>query len=312
MHAPTSRSTNRRRWARFLGAGATALLATTAATSVAGAAAPTTPPGAASGSVAALNTSSMEVQNPESGQTTVSWTSTTQFSKTVTEAVSSLSAGDCVTVTGTASKTSKTSITARTITVSTPSSAGTCAAAPGSRSTTGGTGGGFGFRTGGGAPGGPGGAFRVPSGTRPSFPGGGSSNFRKELGSIAIASGKVTGVNGSTLTVSGYDLSGGTFKRPTKSSSKSTSKPTAPKLKTETLKITTSGSTTVSSTQSAASTDLAVGDCVSAFGPAASNGSVSATTVRISPSTDGSCTGGAGGFAGGFAGGGGFGGGGGA
>ena len=57
--------------------------------------------GGASGSVAALNASSMEVQNASTGQTTVSWTSTTQFSKTVTEAVSSLAAGDCVTVTGT-------------------------------------------------------------------------------------------------------------------------------------------------------------------------------------------------------------------
>ena len=45
-------------------------------------------PVGASGSVAALGASSMEVQNASSGQTTVSWTSTTQFSKTVSEAVS--------------------------------------------------------------------------------------------------------------------------------------------------------------------------------------------------------------------------------
>ena len=46
------------------------------------------------------------------------------------------------------------------------------------------------------------------------------------------------------------------------------------------------------------STDLAVGDCVSAFGPAASNGAVTATTVRITSTGGGSCTGGLGGFCG--------------
>ena len=35
--------------------------------------------------------------------------------------------------------------------------------------------------------------------------GSGSSNFRKELASLAIGSGKVKSVKGSTLTVSGYD-----------------------------------------------------------------------------------------------------------
>ena len=77
--------------------------------------------------------------------------------------------------------------------------------------------------------------------------------------------------------------------------------------------MTTSGSTTVTATQAAAATDLAVGDCVSAFGPAASNGAVSASTVRITSTGGTSCTGGFGGFGGGgFGGGGGGGGGGGA
>ena len=66
----------------------------------------------------------------------------------------------------------------------------------------------------------------------------------------------------------------------------------------------------MSATQSAASSALAVGDCVSAFGPAASNGAVTAITVRITSTGGSSCTGGA--FGGGFGGrgfGGGFGGG---
>ena len=82
MQTPTSRRTNGRRWARCLGIGAMA--AATAATAVAiaapaSAAAPTNAPIGAVGSVAALNASSMEVQSQSSGQTTVTWTGTTQF-----------------------------------------------------------------------------------------------------------------------------------------------------------------------------------------------------------------------------------------
>ncbi len=150
---------------------------------------------------------------------------------------------------------------------------------------------GFAFRGGGGE-----------GGTRPSFPSGsGANNFRRALANLDIASGKVTAVTGSTLTVSGISLSGGSFRRPGQPSSTSkTKKPTTPK--TQSLTVTTSGSTTVSATQSAAATDLAVGDCVSAFGPSATNGSVTATTVRITSTGGSSCTsgfagpGGGGGF----------------
>ena len=109
MQTLTSRTTSRRRWARFLGTGATALVAATTIGTVAGAATTSTnAPGFATGSVAALQASSMEVQNPSTGQTTVSWTTSTQFSKTVSQTIGSLAAGECVTVTGTPSKSSKT------------------------------------------------------------------------------------------------------------------------------------------------------------------------------------------------------------
>ena len=293
MQTLTSRSTGRRRWAQFLVTGATALVTATTIGSVAGAATTSTnAPGIASGSVAALQASSMEVQSPSTGQTTVNWTTSTQFSKTVSESVSSLAAGDCVTVTGTPSKSSKTTIAARSITLLSASSTGSCSV--GARSSGTSTGGAFGR---------PGGfSFRragsgSTSGTRPSFPAGSARRFAG-LATIAIASGKVTGVSGSTVSVSGVDITPGSF-RPKASSSKSsksskTSKPAAPK--TENLKITTSGSTTLSSTQSAAATDLVVGDCVTAFGPAATNGAVTASTVRITSTTGGaSCTGGFGG-----------------
>ena len=210
MQTLTSRSTSRRRWARFLGTGVTALVAATAIGSVAGAAT-TSPsaPGVANGSVAALQASSMEVQNPATGQTTVSWTTSTQFSKTVTQPVSSLAAGECVTVTGTPSKSTKTTIAARSITVRNPSSTGSCSVGPESRTSAGGAfpGPGFNFRRAG---------TGSPGGTRPSFPAGSGRRFQGSfagpLASIAIASGKVTGVSGSTVSVSGFDLSPGSFR----------------------------------------------------------------------------------------------------
>jgi hypothetical protein len=117
---------------------------------------------------------------------------------------------------------------------------------------------------------------------------------------LDIASGKVTAVNGSTLTISGISISPGSVRAPSKSNSKNT-RPAKPK--TETLKVTTSSSTPVNTTQSVTSGALAVGDCVSAFGPAATNGSVTADTVRISSTGGGSCSGGFPGGGGGFFGG---------
>jgi Domain of unknown function (DUF5666) len=307
MQIPTSRRTGQRRWARLLGAGGTTVAAVAtvvAAAGAAGAAAPTTSNLGASGSVAALSTSSMEVQSASSGQTTVSWTPTTQFSKSVTESVSSVSAGDCVSVTGTASKKSKTTIAARSISVTSATSSGSCNTF--GRAATSGSGrtfpGGGAFRV----PGGGGSAEGGTSGSRPSFPGGGSgaNNFRKQFANLDIASGKVTAVKGSTITLSGINVNAGSgfIHRTTKSSSKP-KKPTLPK--TEKLTITTSSSTPVSATQSTTSGALAVGDCVTAFGPAASNGAVTANTVRITSTGGASCTGGFPGGGGAFFGGGG-------
>jgi hypothetical protein len=311
----TRRNTRRVGFTRTPGIGATVVVTTIAlavavalaVAATADAATPTNPPVGASGSVAALNGSSMEVQNQSSGQTTVSWTALTQFSKTVTESVSSIGVGDCVTATGTAAKNSKSTIAARSITVTTPNGSGSCT---GTRTgANGGTpGGGFRQGTGGG------GFFQRNGGggSRPSVPGGGAGgNFRTALRSLAIASGKVTAVHGTTLTVSGFDLSPGSFPRANRSNSSKSSKNTRPtQPQTETLKVTTSSSTPVRTTQTAAASDLAVGDCVSAFGPAASNGAVTATTVRITSTGGGSCTGGFPGGGGAFFGGGGGGGGG--
>jgi hypothetical protein len=111
----------------------------------------------------------------------------------------------------------------------------------------------------------------------------------------------VTAVSGSTVSLSG--ILAGQFARPSSSSkpTKSTTKPTAPKK--QNLSVTVSSSTTLSQTQATTASSLAVGDCVSAFGQTASNGAVSATTVRITSSGGKTCTTGFGGFGGGFGGG---------
>lgn len=248
-------------------------------------------PGVASGSVASISGTTMEVQSASAGQTTVAWTSSTTFSETVTETESAIAVGDCLTVTGTPAKKSKTEVTARSITLSQPSSSGKCAAG------LAGIGGAGSFA---GRPPGAGGA---PSGGG-GFPGGGSGppsgaggSGAKGPGSfagadLAIASGKVTAVTGASVSVSGTLLSG--FSRPTKS----TKKVSTPK--TQKLKIALATSTTLSETQSTAASALAVGDCVSAFGVSGSTGDVTATTVSITSTGGKTCSAGfgAGGFGG--------------
>jgi hypothetical protein len=325
MTRPTQRHRRaRRKWS--LGAGTTVVTLCAALAMAPLADAASAPRfSSASGTVASLGTSSMEVQNPTSGQTTVNWTGTTTFSKTVSETTSAISNGDCLMVTGTSSRKSKTTIAARSITITSAPASGSCSSATGQRFAGGsgfpGGGGTSGSHFGGGGSGGSssssGGESFASGGTggRPSSSGRGFPG----LANLAIATGKVTGVSKGTVTLSGILVSGlfSAAKSSSKSSSKSSksSKPKKPTLpKTEKLKITTAKSTTLTETQKAAATALAVGVCVSAVGPASTTGAVTASTVRITPATNGSCTGGfgGGGFGGGgfggFGGGGGFGG----
>jgi hypothetical protein len=277
--------------------------------SAGGAGAATTPPpgGSASGSVASISGTSMEVQNT-TGQTTVNWTGTTTFSQTVTEAVSSLAVGDCLTVTGTPAKKSKTTITARSITVSPPPASGKCGVGGGAAGRFGGGAGGFVGRPAGGGGFGGGGGGGFAGGAGGAGAGGAGGGFRRFAGTsnLAIGSGKVTAISGSSITMSGYLLSSLFGKRPAKSTSKtSKSKPKITLPKTEKLKITTSKSTTVSSTQSATSSALAVKDCVTAFGPTTTTGAITAATVRITSTGATTCSAFGGFGGGGFGGGGG-------
>jgi hypothetical protein len=219
----------------------------------------TTPPGSGSGpsatgagafpgavgSVASLSSSSMEVQNQQTGQVTVSWTPSTSFTESTTAAASSVAVGDCVVVTGSSSNGS---LTARTVGVSQPSASGTCTT---TRPTAGG-----------GRPG---------SGTAPSGAAGGGSGTP-----ISFTSGKVTAVSAGSLAVYGTSAVGGPGSSTTAPSSNIT--------------IDLSSSTTYPKTAPAASTNLAVGDCVTAAGPSTSTGAVTASSVRITSTGGQTCS----------------------
>ncbi len=259
---------------------------------------PTTP--AASGTVAALTGTSMEVQNPSTGQVTVSWTPTTSFTEILISSASDVAAGDCVTVTGTPAFGAGISgpLSAMSVSVTPPPSSGSCTSA-------GGFGGAFisgrgGFRSGTG-----GGAARANGGTSPNggtFPSGGAGP--SVIRNFSFASGKVTAVSAGGFTVEGI-LRSGAFRRaaPSGSGSKSTTTTTTTPKATS-IDVTTSSTTTYSEITNAAASNLAVGKCVTARGPADQTGAITATAIDIrSPGPNG-CTAGFRGFGGGGAGGG--------
>ena len=296
-----------RRLAPRIPAVATALVALPLALSLAtitaaGAASSTSKSGAgsfpgASGSVAAITGSSMEVQSEQSGQVTVNWSTSTTFSETVAVAASSVAAGDCVTVTGTVAKKTK-KLTAKTVTISQPT-AGSCST--GGFGGAGGAGGGGG-RFGGGTPpsggtrpsGAAGGSGEAPAGG----PGGGGAG-RPTTSNTGFASGTVKTVTSSTLTITGISSAAFSGTAPKKGAKSSASTKKAATPKTTTVKIALASSTTYTEGQSAASSALAVGDCVTATGSDDSTGAVSATSVHITSTGGKTCTTGFGGFGGG-------------
>lgn len=233
-----------------------------------------------SGEVAALAASSMEVQNESSGQTTVSWTASTKFSRSETVAATSISKNTCVTAIESSSSGSD---VATSITVTSPASDGSC--------TTAGRAGGFPGGGGGGFPGGgsrpsfPSGSF--PSGSFPSgsFPSGSGRNF-----DFTIARGKVISASNDSLTIDGTKSSGFNPRSTTSTTQAAT-----------TITIPLDSKTTISATVSTTSASLAVGDCVLATGNTGSTGAVTAKTVRITSTGATSSSGCSAGFGGGFA-----------
>jgi len=218
-----------------------------------------------SGTIAAITGTSLEVQSPTTGQTTVSYTSATTFRQITPTTVSAVTVGSCISAFGTPTSGSASTasrfggpVTATTVSVSQPV-AGTCS-------------GGFG-RSGGGTP--PGGT--PGTGSRPAGSGGfGGGRFAG--GSFAAASGSVTAVNGSTVSVS-----------ETNPTTKATSS----------VVVTLTATTAFTTTGTASPTDLVVGKCARAVGPADGTGAVTATSLTISTPGANGCTSGFGGFRGG-------------
>jgi hypothetical protein len=234
------------------------------------------------GSVAAITGSSIEVQNSFTGQVTVSWTTSTTFTQTATVPASSVTVGDCVTVSGSASKKTK-EVTAKTVSVTQPTTGKCTGGFGGSAGNRSGASGAGGF-AGGGPPGG--GSFRTGSGGPPGggkFPGGSAARRFAGAANVGFASGKVTAVTATSMEVSGFSSASIT-------SSKKPAKGKRPSLKATTVKVALTSSTAYSQRQPAASANLAVGDCVMASGPSNSTGAVAASTILITSTGGKSCT----------------------
>jgi hypothetical protein len=229
-----------------------------------------------SGTIAAINGTALEVQNPRTGQTTVTYTTTTTFQQTVAASQADVTAGACISAIGKPTSASSSTqrfgvpVTATTVIVSQPTS-GSCSAGAG------------GFRGGGGAAGAgppagaPGGTPGGPSGEQP----GGSGRFPgRAAGQFAAASGLVAAVNGSQATVNEM--------------SRATNQSTS-------VVVTLTSSTTYTQRTAAAPSDLAVGKCAQAVGTADTTGAVTARSITVSTPGANGCSGrfGAGGFGGG-------------
>jgi hypothetical protein len=196
------------------------------------------------GTAAAVSGSSIEVQNPTTGQVTVTFTATTPITETVAVTSKDVAVGSCVTVTGQPAATGTTgaatrSVTATTVTVSAPVN-GSCGGA-----------GGFG-------------GLRGTASPRPSFsPRPRPSGSRGAFGGGAFggANGKVTSLSASGFVVQGRNPAAGA----------GTSITVTTTTATKYLKVVTVGASA-----------LKVGECITAAGPANSIGAVAARSIRIS------------------------------
>jgi hypothetical protein len=292
--APTSRaSAARRRWAPALaglgvvvlavtacgGGGTTASVAGTAAASPAAQSRSSAPAGTQAafpgvvGTAAAVSGSSLEVQNPTSGQVTVTFTATTPITETVAVTSKDVTVGSCVTVVGTppaggaatagraaAGGAAARSVTATSVTISAPVK-GNCTGAG-----AGGFGGfgGFGRGEGGSTP-------------RPSF----SPRPRPTGSRGALGGGAFGGADGKVLSVS---ASGFVVQARNGTAGSDTS-----------ITVITTAASKYLKTVTAGPSALKIGQCITAVGSANSIGAVAARTIRVSQPGPNGCVSGFGG-----------------
>jgi hypothetical protein len=212
--------------------------------------APANPPGAF-GTVAAVSGSTLEVQNPTTGQVTVNITPTTTFTQTVPGAASDLAAGVCAAANAGQGATAAPGqpFTARTVAISQPGANG---CTPGA----GGFGGFGGPRAGNGG-----------GGSTTTAPANGRNPNGNGARRLNGAFGKVASVSGPSFVVQRTDRNGANT----------------------TTSVTTDSSTTFTKVVSASQSTLANGQCVAAVGPSDQTGAVTANSIAIRPPGPNGC-----------------------
>jgi hypothetical protein len=221
------------------------------------------------GVIAAATPGSLEVQDPNTGQTTVTYTSTTAFTQQKAVTLAAVTSGECVVATdaaatrptstpsasATAAPTATPSsapgsplaITATTVTIS-PPVAGSCTSGLGTGATP---------------------TRRPPSGTATGGPQGSRTPGTRLPGFGGFVTGQVTAVAGTTIEVKARDRQ-------------------SAQQVTDTVTVT--AATSYLETMPATAAAATVGMCAQATGPADSSGAVAATRVQISSPVNGSCT----------------------
>jgi hypothetical protein len=233
------------------------------------------PPGAA-GKVAAISGRTLQVQNAQSGQVAVTYTAKTTFTKVVKAAAASVKVGSCVMVRGADEQASGAAaadhVTAASVQLSKPVD-GKCG---GDAVLRGGPGGDAGTRPSGAPTGAPG---DVTSGD-------GKPGARGGFDGEPPVSGRVTAVDGSTITVAAVS-----FGAPGTRGAGSTTASPAATPSTSPVEVTTTSATTYAKIVPGTAKDLAVGQCVTAMGEADDTGAVTASAIASQPAVDGECGG---------------------
>ncbi|MBO9555438.1 hypothetical protein [Cellulomonas sp.] len=237
--------------------------------------------GGTSGEIVAIDGTVLQLRSSDS-QTAVTWTDTTTVTRTVAAALADVTVGSCVSTTTAPTgddAQADDSGPASTVRITAAADDGTCG--------FGGLGGGPGgdrpdFSGGEGSPGGPQGTrpTDLPDGAPTDFPSGAPAFMG---GSGGFSSGKVTAVDGSTITIEQ------TRPQPP-SQDGSTSSPSSDDTTTSTVTVTVDASTTYTKDAVADTSAIAVGLCAVARGEADDSGKVTATALMLSDKGADGCT----------------------
>lgn len=212
-----------------------------------------TPPPGAFGTAAAVSGSTLEVQNPTTGQVTVNMSPSTTFTQTVPATAADLVTGVCVAANAGpgATATPGQPFTARTVAISQPGANGCTPQAGGL----------------GGARAGNGGAGGGGGGSGTTAPANGRNGNGNGARRFAGAFGKVASVSAPSFVVQGNSRNGAA----------------------RTTTVTTDASTTFTKVVGAAQSNLAVGQCIAATGPSDQTGAVTANSIAIRPPGPNGC-----------------------